>query len=126
MSVKSEKRFAQFSLEQFRAQIEGAKDRLEVGFLADRVIELEKALRDERARNVKAMACIERQRASITYAHHRNAELLNEISELKAERSKYIKWYFERDRAWRYVSRIVRDLCSPSDVEQWRKDNETN
>jgi hypothetical protein len=123
MSVKQEQRFQRANREHFDRQVEAARDRLDAGFLAGQIEDLQAQLEQERAKNQRALACVQRQRAYLDAAYDRQRELQAEV-ELEQERGRiWRQRYFSKASAWMKLSTLVRDLCSPLEVARWREAN---
>lgn len=124
MSVKAENRYRMHSRRQTDAALDtkAVRERQRAASVEDEIAQLRERLSAAEADLRRARQCVERQRVYLTAAYNQVSELRGEVGRLIADRAKWISAFMRKDRAWRYVSRIVRDLCAPSDVAKWREE----
>ena len=72
------------------------------------------------AREIDRQAKLLRRRTSLART------LLAEVRFLRNDARGWRKAALKHDRRWQYVSRILRALCTPAQVAEWRRDHDDN
>lgn len=128
MGVKAEQRFYKLNREHFdrEARRNPESRGTEILSTQGRIQDLEEALKAEREKNKRAMACIGRLRCYLSDARRQTAEARADAKFQHELMMGWLRTSEKNKRAWIYVSRMLRDLCTPEQIDRWREENREN
>jgi len=123
MGGRAENRFRKHSREHFDRELKGKQDQIETSTMFEELQDLRSRLKIETEKNERAMSCIKRLRVRLTGAQRRTAEARADAKKEHQEMMTWLRAFNAKNRAWRKLSRLVRELCDPVEVAQWREEN---
>ncbi len=123
MGARTENRFRKHSREHFDRELKAKQDQIEAYTMLEEIQDLRSALETEREKNARAISCITGLLVCLADARSQTAEARAEAQSQHQEKMKWFRALDAKNRAWRKLSRLVRELCDPATVAHWREEN---